>query len=90
MNIKKLVSIALITFASLSSVTSLAVNAAPVNVNISSQAQISKALTGVGPVKAQAIADYCKAKTCKTANDLLNVKGIGPATLKKIKDDLLF
>ena len=40
------------------------------------------ALPGIGPVKAQAIID---ARPFKTVDDLTKVKGIGPATLEKLR-----
>lgn len=68
---------------------SLSVMASPVNVNSASQEEIA-ALSGIGPVKAMAISEYCKQNKCAKPEDLLNVKGIGEKTLEKIKDDLRF
>ncbi|WP_228288227.1 ComEA family DNA-binding protein [Thermosipho ferrireducens] len=46
-----------------------------------------KTLHGIGPAKAQAIVDYRKKfGPFKSIKDVLNVPGIGTATLEKIKD----
>lgn len=64
--------------------------AAPVNVNSADAGAISQALKGVGPAKAKAIVDYRQANGAfKSVDDLLKVKGIGPAILKKNRDDIL-
>lgn len=64
--------------------------AAPVDVNTADAAAISAALQGVGPAKAKAIVDYRQANgPFKTVDDLLKVKGIGPAILKKNQADIL-
>lgn len=57
---------------------------APLNINVASAEDIADALNGVGLAKAQAIVDYRNEHgPFKTLDDLLNVKGIGPATLAK-------
>jgi len=63
---------------------------AGVNVNTASPQEIADALYGVGSKKAQAIYDYCRQHICKKPEDLLNVKGIGPKTLERIREDLIF
>lgn len=46
-------------------------------------------LTGIGPAKARAIVNYRTDNGPFTSeSDLLNVKGIGPKTLDKIKEQL--
>lgn len=76
--------------ASLAIVSTFAL-ASPVNVNTADAAAIAEALSGVGPAKAEAIVAYREANgPFKTAEDLLNVKGIGEGTLKQIKVDLQF
>ncbi len=69
---------------------SASVLASPVNVNTASPDEISSALKGIGPVKAEAISKKCQATTCLKPEDLLQVKGIGEKTLEKIKMDLRF
>ena len=46
-------------------------------------------ISGIGPVKAQAIIDYRKANgPFKSTEDLKNVKGIGDATYNKMKSSV--
>lgn len=62
----------------------------PVNINTASKEELQM-LPGVGPVMADAILKYKKANgKFKSADDLLNVKGIGEKTLKKMKPLLKF
>lgn len=65
-------------------------NAAPVNVNKASAQEIAASLNGIGPAKAEAIADFCQKSKCSKPNDLLAIKGIGEKTLTKIAEDLRF
>ncbi|MDR0883321.1 MAG: helix-hairpin-helix domain-containing protein [Oscillospiraceae bacterium] len=61
-----------------------------VNVNTASVVEL-QALPGIGPTKAQAIADYRAAHGAfLSPEDLLGVKGIGKATLDKLRPYLLF
>jgi len=53
-----------------------------VDINTASLQQLDN-LTGIGPTYAQRIID---GRTYSSVDDLLKVKGIGPATLQKIKD----
>lgn len=56
----------------------------PLNVNKASARELEK-LPGLGPAKAKAIIEYRKKNgSFKTSADLLKVKGIGEATLKKL------
>lgn len=64
-------------------------HAEPVNVNTASAEVIAKSLKGIGPSKAQAIIDYrSKHGAFKSADELVNVKGIGAKTLAAIRDDV--
>ncbi|ADR34597.1 competence protein ComEA helix-hairpin-helix repeat protein [Sulfuricurvum kujiense DSM 16994] len=56
-----------------------------VNINRANSAQL-QTLNGVGPAKAQEILKYRKAHgRFNTVDELVNVKGIGPRTLIKLK-----
>jgi len=57
--------------------------AEPVNINTATQAELTT-LSGIGEKKAQAIVLYRTEKgSFASIDELLNVKGIGPATLLK-------
>jgi len=61
---------------------------AVVNVNSANSAQL-QTLKGIGPGKAEEILKYRKAHgVFKTVDELVNVKGIGPKTLEKMKSQL--
>lgn len=69
---------------------SSALFASPVNINKASASQIASSLSGIGMTKAKAIVTYRKKNGAfKATADLVNVKGIGKATLKKNKGDIL-
>lgn len=58
--------------------------AEPLDINTATVEQIDQAMVGVGKVKAEAIVkDREKNGPFKSVDDLLRVKGIGPATLEK-------
>jgi len=60
------------------------VYAEPVNINSASAEQLADNLKGVGPKKAMAIIEYREANgPFYSAEELINVKGIGPKTLNK-------
>ncbi|MGZ8927430.1 MAG: ComEA family DNA-binding protein [Methylobacter sp.] len=64
--------------------------ASPVNINTADAKTIGDALSGIGLKKAEAIVKYREAKGgFKTAEDLVNVDGIGAKTVEKIKSDIL-
>jgi competence protein ComEA len=70
--------------------SSFNVIASPVNINTADAKTIGEALSGIGLKKAEAIVKYREAKgEFKTAEDLVNVDGIGPKTVEKIKSDIL-
>jgi competence protein ComEA len=55
-----------------------------VNINTADAATLDRVLVGIGPSKAQAIVAYRKANGAfKSADALADVKGIGPATIKR-------
>jgi competence protein ComEA len=64
--------------------------ASPININQASAEQLAENLKGVGLKKAQAIVQYReKIGSFQTQNQLLNVKGIGAATLEKNEGNIL-
>ncbi|MGD9984268.1 MAG: ComEA family DNA-binding protein [Porticoccaceae bacterium] len=64
---------------------------AAVNVNTASAEQLASGLIGVGPAKAQAIIAYRETNgPFKDEAQLLNVKGIGEAILKKNEGRIAF
>ena len=64
--------------------------AAPVDVNTADAMTIADALSGIGPKIGAAIVEYREANgPFKSVDDLLNVKGVGPKMLERIKADVL-
>ncbi|OOE35081.1 ComEA family DNA-binding protein [Salinivibrio kushneri] len=58
-----------------------------VNINTASEQQLSDQLSGIGPAKAKAIIEYRQANGEFSSPDaLMEVKGIGTATLDKNRD----
>ena len=65
--------------------------ATPVNINKADAATIANSLDGVGDAKAKAIVAWRDAHgPFKTLDDLAQVKGMGPATLKRNSDAIQF
>jgi len=61
-----------------------------ININTATAGELADALPGIGPAKSQAIVQYRERNGPFSSVDaLVNVKGIGPATLKKIRALLL-
>ncbi|HEX5623775.1 MAG TPA: helix-hairpin-helix domain-containing protein [Sulfuricurvum sp.] len=59
-----------------------------VNINRANTAQL-QTLNGIGPTKAQEILKYRKLHGgFRTVDELVNVKGIGPKTLAKMKSQV--
>ena len=59
-----------------------------ININKANSAQLQN-LNGIGPTKAQEIIKYRKAHGgFKSVDELVNVKGIGPMTMKKLKSQV--
>lgn len=64
--------------------------AAPVNINTASATEIADALNGVGMVKAEALIAYRTSKGMfSSAEQIIDVRGIGQVTFEKNKDDIL-
>jgi competence protein ComEA len=81
---KRLLVVVFAAFCSFSAIAS------PVNINTADAKTIGDALSGIGLKKAEAIVKYREAKGgFKTAEDLVNVDGIGTKTVEKIKSDIL-
>ncbi|QPK62142.1 helix-hairpin-helix domain-containing protein [Methylomonas sp. LL1] len=69
----------------------LHVLAEPVNINQADPETISKALTGIGPKKAEAIVQYRKEHgDFESLKDLEKVSGIGEKTIQANEKDILF
>lgn len=63
--------------------------ASSVNLNTADVATLEAGLLGIGPAKAQAIVDHRNNNgPFASVDELLEVKGIGPATLEKNRDRL--
>jgi competence protein ComEA len=61
---------------------------AAVNINKANSAQL-QTLYGIGPTKAQEILNYRKSHGhFKSVDELVNVKGIGPKTVQKLKSQV--
>ena len=57
-----------------------------ININTASQSEL-ETLPGIGPVKAKAIIEYRRSyKGFVAKEEIMEVRGIGPATYEKIKD----
>lgn len=66
----------------------IAFTSAKININRAEAGELVR-LKGVGKVLAQRIVDYRSSKgPFASADDVKNVKGIGPALFDKIKDDI--
>ena len=64
-------------------------NAEPVDINSADASTIAAAVTGIGPVRAEAIVAYREANgPFASVDDLVLVKGIGGATLEKVRSQL--
>lgn len=61
--------------------------AEPVNLNAATAEALAAGMVGIGPAKAKAIVDYRTAHgPFKSVDDLLQIKGIGAATLDKNRE----
>ncbi len=67
-----------------------AVIAEPVNINNATVEELQENLIGIGPKKAMAIIEYREANgPFYSAEELINVKGVGPKTLEKNIENIL-
>lgn len=67
----------------------VAVAQTKVNINLADAQTLSSQLNGIGPAKAQAIIDYRTAHGAfQSIDELIEVKGIGPATLERLRPQL--
>lgn len=63
----------------------------PININVVDELTLSRALVGIGSKKAAAIVAYRQINgPFASLEDLLGVKGIGKATLRKNRDRIRF
>jgi competence protein ComEA len=70
-------------------ITSSVLFAEPVNINTADANSLSAVIKGVGEKRADAIVQYRSAHgDFATVDDLVNVKGIGPATVEKNRANL--
>ena len=61
-----------------------ALHAAPVNINSANAQAIAKALNGIGQVKSEAIVQYREEHgEFRTADDLMNIKGVSHKIVEK-------
>ena len=64
--------------------------AAPVNINTADAKTMAANINGIGEKKAEAIVQYRKKHgPFKSADDLTNIKGIGPKLIEKNREVLL-
>lgn len=60
----------------------------PIDLNRATKAELTL-LKGIGDTRAEAIIDYRNESPFKSVDELLNVKGIGPAIFADIKDEVV-
>lgn len=69
--------------------TPLGLSAAPLDINTASAAEL-ESLSGIGPAKAEAIVEYRTANgRFASVDDLVQVSGIGEATVEQLREDLV-
>jgi competence protein ComEA len=67
----------------------MAALAGPVDLNSADAATLARELDGIGPARAKAIVEYRERNgKFRSADELLNVKGIGPQVLEENKGNL--
>ena len=61
---------------------------AGININTATQSEL-ETLQGIGPAKAKAIIEYRKEKVpFASKDDLVNVDGVGPGTIKQLREQI--
>lgn len=60
-----------------------------VNINTASIEELQE-VTGIGPALAERIVEFRQEQEFQSKQDLLQVKGIGPGTLKKMEDMITY
>ena len=61
---------------------------AEININTATQSEL-ETLQGIGPAKAKAIIEYRKEKgSFASKDDLVNVDGVGPGTIKQLREHI--
>jgi competence protein ComEA len=86
---RKLTRLLLSLLVSMAILASLPVNAGPVDINTADAATLAGAINGVGEKKAATIVAYREAHgRFVRIEDLSNVKGIGPDTIEKNRQNL--
>jgi competence protein ComEA len=58
-----------------------------ININTASETKLQD-LQGIGEVKSERIVDYRQDHQFQSKDEIMEVKGIGPGTYAKIKDDI--
>lgn len=72
-------------------ISTLALAAGSVNINTATAEEISEALNGIGPAKAEAIVEYREQNgPFQHLDELVNVKGIGMRTVDQNRDVVEF
>ncbi|MDP4120925.1 MAG: helix-hairpin-helix domain-containing protein [Bacillota bacterium] len=80
---------ATVTNSSLKSTSKIKNASVKININTATASDFDQNLTGIGPVIAERIVKYREQHgNFKTIDDIKNVKGIGDALFKKIKDNI--
>ena len=85
--IKQLVVVFLVSFV-FAVVVQPVFSAEKINLNTATIEQLTE-LKGIGPVTAQKIDEYRKAKAFSSVDELTEVSGVGPKTLEKLRDQLM-
>lgn len=81
--------LALLIAVVLMAMTSFIASAEPININTATAKEMAVGLKGIGPKKAEAIVAYREEQGLfQTINEITQVPGIGPSTLRQNRDNL--